>query len=101
MNFTNEDVQKLAKLARLHITEEETKDYQEKLGSILEYIEQLQEVDTTNVPELQSAANMVNVFRADEIEASSQETIDASIKLFTHKQGNLLEVQAAIEGNGE
>ncbi len=101
MTFTKEDVQKLAKLARLHINEEETADYQEKLGSILEYVEQLQEVDTTGVPELQHAAEMVNVFREDVVEGSTPETREAALKLFTNKNGDLMEVHAAIEGNGE
>lgn len=101
MTFTNEDVQGLAKLARLHISQEETKDYQEKLGSILEYVEQLQEVDLDEVSELQSAADMKNVFRSDQVENCEKESRDAAIELFTHSKGSLLEVQAAIEGNGE
>jgi aspartyl-tRNA(Asn)/glutamyl-tRNA(Gln) amidotransferase subunit C len=101
MTFTNEDVKKLAKLARLHISEEETKDYQEKLGSILEYVEQLQEVDTSSVPELQSATGVTNVFREDVEEGCEKDVRDAAIKMFIHKKGDLLEVQAAIEGNKE
>ncbi len=101
MEFSKDDVHKLAKLARLHISKEEAAEYQEKLGSILEYVEQLQQVDTSGVPELQSAANMENVFRSDEIEGCDKETIDSATEMFTHKKGGLLEVQAAIEGNKE
>ncbi len=93
--FTTDDVKKIAKLSRLHITEEETKIYQERLGSILEYVNQLQEVDTTGVPELQHAVVGENVFRSDEAFIDSAERARA-IALFSARKEDLLEVQAVF-----
>lgn len=93
--FTNEDVKKIAKLSRLYITEEETEQYREKLGSILEYVNQLQEVDTTGVPELQHAVAVQNVFRSDEPSCDPDER-ERAMKMFSARKGDLLEVQAVF-----
>ncbi len=93
--FTIEDVKKIAKLSRLHITEEETEQYREKLGSILEYVQQLQIVDTTGIPEFQHAVVMENVFRSDEPRCDPDER-ERAMKMFSARKGDLLEVQAVI-----
>lgn len=95
--FTTEDVKKIAKLSRLHLNEEEIEEYREKLGSILAYVDQLQSVDTTGVPELQHAVAVENVFRVDEPSCDEAER-RAAIDLFTSRKGDLLEVQAVFEG---
>jgi aspartyl-tRNA(Asn)/glutamyl-tRNA(Gln) amidotransferase subunit C len=93
--FTREDVKKIAKLSRLHITEEETEQYREKLGSILEYVNQLQEVDTTGISELQHAVAVENVFRTDESSCDPEER-QRAIEMFSTRKGDLLEVQAVF-----
>ena len=45
-----EQVLRIAELARLRLSEEETMDFTAQLGSILEYVKQLDEVDAGNVP---------------------------------------------------
>jgi aspartyl-tRNA(Asn)/glutamyl-tRNA(Gln) amidotransferase subunit C len=52
MTITTEEIQKLANLSRLKLTEEETKQYAKDLSGILKYVDQIQEVtdgvDTTS-----------------------------------------------------
>lgn len=93
--FTTEDVKKIAKLSRLYISEEETEQYREQLGSILEYVDQLQAIDTTGVTELQHAVAVENIFRADEPSCDPEERRRA-IEMFSAKKGDLLEVQAVF-----
>jgi aspartyl-tRNA(Asn)/glutamyl-tRNA(Gln) amidotransferase subunit C len=50
MAITKDDVTKIAELARLELTAEETEAFTEQLSSILGYIEKLNEIDTTGVP---------------------------------------------------
>ena len=97
MTFTDEDVIKIAKLSRLHLTDEEIPTYREQLGSILEYVAKLQSIDTINVPELQHAVAVSNVFRED-VESCDSSLRDRAVALFTNHVGDLLEVPAAIEG---
>ncbi|MEM6780786.1 MAG: Asp-tRNA(Asn)/Glu-tRNA(Gln) amidotransferase subunit GatC [Pseudomonadota bacterium] len=60
-------VQKVAKLARLAITDEEADKMVSELGGILKWVEQLGEVDTDNVEPLANVANIELRLREDEI----------------------------------
>jgi aspartyl-tRNA(Asn)/glutamyl-tRNA(Gln) amidotransferase subunit C len=60
------DVAHVAKLARLDLTEEETKLFQAQLGRVLEYAEKLREPDTSQVEVAAHAVPIFNIFREDE-----------------------------------
>jgi aspartyl-tRNA(Asn)/glutamyl-tRNA(Gln) amidotransferase subunit C len=60
-----EDTQHVAKLARLELTEEEQENYTKQLGSILSYIEKLNEVDTTGIEPMAHSVKISNVMRED------------------------------------
>lgn len=49
MSLTSEDVAKIARLSRIRLNDQEKENMKEKLNNILHWIEQLQQVDTTNV----------------------------------------------------
>jgi aspartyl-tRNA(Asn)/glutamyl-tRNA(Gln) amidotransferase subunit C len=70
MALSEKDVQYVAKLSRLEITPEETAKYTQQLGNILNYIEQLNKLDTTNVEPMAHVLDMKNVFRKDEVKPS-------------------------------
>ncbi len=63
--ITTDDVKHVAKLARLELTEEETKQYTKQLGDILKYVEQMNEVDTTGIEPMPHAIPVYNVMRED------------------------------------
>lgn len=63
------DVAHVAKLARLHLTEAETKLFQAQLGRVLEYAEKLREPDTSQIEAAAHAILVLNVFREDEPQA--------------------------------
>jgi aspartyl-tRNA(Asn)/glutamyl-tRNA(Gln) amidotransferase subunit C len=50
MPITKADVEKIAELARLELTREETEAFTEQLGSILGFIDKLNELDTSEAP---------------------------------------------------
>ena len=60
------DVARVARLARLNLTEEETKLFQEQLRRVLEYAEKLREPDTSQVETAAHAAPVYDVLREDE-----------------------------------
>ena len=64
--ITKEEVKKVAQLARLELNEDEINNHAEQLEKILEYIKQLEEIDTDNVPCTTRAIEVINVFRKDE-----------------------------------
>ncbi|MFB6092259.1 MAG: Asp-tRNA(Asn)/Glu-tRNA(Gln) amidotransferase subunit GatC [Haloquadratum sp.] len=63
-----EEVEHVAELARVDLDAEEVDAFAEQFAEILEYFEALDEV-----PELESEPDLVNVMRADEVEASLEQ----------------------------
>ena len=63
-----EQVQKVAHLARLELTPAEQEQFTSQLSSILEYVEQLNELDTTDVPPTTRAIDVSNITRPDELQ---------------------------------
>ena len=64
-NITPEDVRKVAKLSRLNLPEDQIEKYASQLEEILSYIDQLEQVNTTDVPPTTRAVEVVNVTRED------------------------------------
>jgi aspartyl-tRNA(Asn)/glutamyl-tRNA(Gln) amidotransferase subunit C len=62
-----EQVKKVALLARLEITSEEEVQLEGSLNTILEYFEQLEELDTTNVAPTTRAIDISNITRVDRL----------------------------------
>lgn len=75
--INQEEVQKVAHLARLDLTPSEEKAFAQQLSSILEYFEQLSELDTTDVPPTTRAIELSNVTRQDQL----QSTVDREAML--------------------
>jgi aspartyl-tRNA(Asn)/glutamyl-tRNA(Gln) amidotransferase subunit C len=59
-------VHKVALLARLELTAAEEEQYAQQMSSILDYFEQLSELDTTNVEPTLRAIDVQNITRVDE-----------------------------------
>jgi len=60
------DVAYVAKLARLNLTEDETRLFQAQLAQVLEYADKLSEIDVSEVDPAAHAMPLFNVFREDE-----------------------------------
>lgn len=65
MSVTIKEVEKIAGLAKLSFTEQEKVTLAVEMNSILSYMDQLNEVDTTGVEPLISPVPLANVFRDD------------------------------------
>lgn len=65
--ITIKDVEHVAKLARLELTEDEKVKFSKQLGDILKYVEQMNEVNTENVEPMSHAIPVVNVMRDDKV----------------------------------
>lgn len=69
MGLSRQDVQHVAQLARLDFSDEEEERMAEEMGQILDYVEKLDELDTSGVPPMSHVLDVTNVFRDDEIES--------------------------------
>ena len=61
------DIEHLAKLARLKLTGAEKERFSKQMGTIIEYIEKLSELDTKNVEPTAHVLGLNNVFRDDAV----------------------------------
>ncbi len=66
MSLSLHEVKKIARLARLELSDDDLTRMQAQLSAILDYVKQLEELDTTGVAELAHPLDVCNVFRADE-----------------------------------
>jgi aspartyl-tRNA(Asn)/glutamyl-tRNA(Gln) amidotransferase subunit C len=67
MAVTIKDVEHIAKLANLEFTDAEKEKFTHQLNQILEYVEQMNKLDTSHVEPLSHVIELSNVFRADEV----------------------------------
>ncbi len=65
MRITKDQVREVARLARLHFSDEDASEMAGELSVILDYIDTLNELDTEGIPPMQHASSGENVFRAD------------------------------------
>jgi aspartyl-tRNA(Asn)/glutamyl-tRNA(Gln) amidotransferase subunit C len=65
-----EEVDHIAQLARLRLSEAEKEMFRDQLSAILEYAEVLNRLDTSGIPPMTSALPLSNVMRADHVKPS-------------------------------
>lgn len=63
--ISRQEVEHVARLARLHFDEEELARLQSELGRIIDYVRQLSELDLSNLPATSHAVALKNVLRPD------------------------------------
>ena len=88
--ITPNDVRKVSKLARLEIADESIQTYAKQLEKILEYIAQLQKVDTKNIPPTTRAVEVVNVLRKDIVKNSPEK--EEILNLAPQREGQFYKV---------
>lgn len=91
-------VKKVAHLARLAVTEEEVATFARELGDILEYVEQLSQVDTEGVEPLAHPLALTDVTRADEPHTSLDP--EKALSNAPARQGQFFKVPAVLDGSG-
>jgi aspartyl-tRNA(Asn)/glutamyl-tRNA(Gln) amidotransferase subunit C len=70
MSLTREEIEKVALLARLRLSPAELETMTLQLSQIVEYVEQLSELDTDNVQPMAHAVDVANVFSNDVVRPS-------------------------------
>lgn len=61
-----QDISHLSRLARLNLTEEEIARYAQQLTSVVGYVEQLAQVDTSKISQIKGVTGLHNVFAGDQ-----------------------------------
>ncbi len=93
--ISKEEVKKVAQLARLELNEDEINNHAEHLEKILDYIKQLELINTQNVSCTTRAIEVINSFRKDEQKnfKNSEEILD----LAPSREDNFFKVPKIIK----
>jgi aspartyl-tRNA(Asn)/glutamyl-tRNA(Gln) amidotransferase subunit C len=65
VSITPEEVRRVAKLARLHLSDDEVELYTDQLSQILSHASRIKELDTKDVPSTSHPLKLANVWRED------------------------------------
>lgn len=87
-------VENIAKLARLHVTEAEAKQYSEHLSNVLKYFEQISKVKTDGVEPLVTPSEVEDFWREDEVK--KELTAEQIVANAPQKTGNLFTVPPVV-----
>src|SRR5467141_2563939 len=100
MSLSKKDVEHVARLARLALSEEEKERFTQQLGDILTYIEKMSALDTKNVPPTSHVLPLSNVWREDKVEPSTSATLGSPEEILANapeREGPLFKVKKIIE----
>ena len=95
-SITPDDVEKVAKLARLNLPKERIGRFAVQLESILDYVAQIQKVDMTGVEPMAHAVPLHNVFREDVVEPSL--SLEEVLRNAPERDGAFFKVPKVIGG---
>lgn len=100
MKLTVTDIEKIADLARLELTEAEKIEYAEQLSTVFTYMDMLNAVDTEGVPETCQVTGLEDVTREDVAVQADLGVRKKLIAAFPEQEANLLKVQAVFSARG-
>ena len=97
--LSDEDVRKIAKLARLAVDDQELIQLTTDINSILEYVQQLEKIDVSQVEAMSHVHGSTNVFRDDVVQASMKR--EEALKNAPDTDGESFRVPLIIEQKTE
>ena len=95
--ISSNEVKKVAQLARLELNESEIKQHAGQLEKILDYINQLDKINTDNIPCTTRAIEVINVLRKDE--KKDYENSEGLLNLAPSRENKFYKVPKIISDN--
>ncbi len=97
MKLTKKEIEHIATLARLKLTDEELKKYGSQLSDVLSYIDQLKEVDTEDTEPTAQVTGLQNVLREDVIEDWDKQEIKEALKMAPEIEDRQIKVKRVLD----
>ena len=91
--ISKEQVQHIAKLARIELTEQEVEKFQKDLGEILAYFDTLKSVQTENVEPMTHSVPLQNVTREDMPQGQNLEVVQKLIAMSPESENGFVKVK--------
>lgn len=96
MKLSKQQVEHVAKLARLGITEKEKEKFQKELSAILGFVEKLNEADTSDIEPTAHITGLENIMRKDELRIANYELGERLIKMAPQTKDGYIKVEAVL-----
>jgi len=91
-----QEVERIGELARIGLTEKEKEKFSEELSAVLEYVEQLKEVDTKNIEPVSQATGLINIVRKDVAEDFGEDNRKIIINNFPEERDGCVKVKQVM-----
>lgn len=95
MSINKSEIEHIAELSRLELTDKEEDTFSSQISSILEYMEVLKEVDVKDVSPTSFVGNLHNVWRNDNVEEWNEEERELALNQSEREDG-LVKVKRVI-----
>jgi len=95
--ISKEQMEHIAKLARIELAKEEKEKLTNELSSILDYFEKLNQIDTSKVGPINQVTGLLNITRGDEIRSTKSEIRNKILKEAPSKKGDYYKVPKILE----
>ena len=95
MLIKRSDIDHIAQLAKLDLSEDEKEKFSHQLGDILAYVNQLQAVDTSGVEITAQVSGLTDVCRVDDIKPWDEEELEASLAQ-GEREGRYIKVKKVL-----
>lgn len=97
MKLNKKDIEHIANLARLELSDKEIDKYGSQLSGILNYIDQLKEVNTTGVEPTAQVTGLENILREDLVEIWNKDEIKNALNQSPEMEDNQIKVKRILE----
>lgn len=96
-NLTKQEVKHIAKLAKLDISDKEVGMFKEQLSGVIEYVSELNKVDTKNTEPTSQTTGLLDVKREDIIDQKNSLTVDETLSGTEKTHNGYFKVTAIFE----
>jgi aspartyl-tRNA(Asn)/glutamyl-tRNA(Gln) amidotransferase subunit C len=94
--LSKEEVIKIAKLARIALSDAEVEKFRAELSTILDYVEELKQVDVSGLEEIAQVTGLVNVQRDDKVVEIDEQMRQAIFKNAPEMKDGYYKVKAIL-----
>ena len=95
--ISKQEIQHIARLARLEFKESNLKKYQKQISVILDYLKELKKIKTDNISPCIGGTQIKNVLREDKIKESNNDTKEKLLKAAPLREKSLIKVRGIFE----
>ncbi|MFH1611840.1 MAG: Asp-tRNA(Asn)/Glu-tRNA(Gln) amidotransferase subunit GatC [bacterium] len=96
MDLTKKQAKEVAGLARLELTDKETRKFQKDLSAVLDFVDKLNEAKIGKVDPTAHIAGLENVMREDEGIETDKKVREKLLNLAPDKEGDQVKVKSVL-----